>query len=167
MYCRTWNVRDMKSSRIWSIGNSRAWKFCEFLDCRLQELSNGGFGLKIGPFLRKLHPFLSLFSEMSIDWLFMCMKSSRIRGIREHFMHANISCSAVPVLDSGDVRHGMKPLLPYHLGVELICSPTFPPYESALHAICEFQATGVSFVFCCILLINCEVSSCVFLMASL
>ena len=25
-YWRTWNVRDMKSSRIWAIGSSRAWK---------------------------------------------------------------------------------------------------------------------------------------------
>ena len=36
IYCRTWNVRDMKRLRIWAIGNSRAWKFREFLDSRLQ-----------------------------------------------------------------------------------------------------------------------------------
>ena len=47
----------MKFSRIYGTGNSRAENFREFSKSRGSQLSNGGFGLKIGRILRPLEQF--------------------------------------------------------------------------------------------------------------
>ncbi len=108
-YRRTLKFRDMNISRIWAIGNSRAWNLREFLGSWGPQLSNSGFGLKIGPLLSEWDHFscwvsalfqecigmLVLVGKLLICRIFACMKSSRFRKILEHFMHANISCSTV------------------------------------------------------------------------
>ncbi len=50
--------RDRLIFRNCVVGIFATGKLREFMDCRGQELSNGGFGLKIGQFLGKLHKIL-------------------------------------------------------------------------------------------------------------
>ncbi len=73
-YCRTGKFRDRKFSRFSAPSNSRAGNFREFLDSWGPQLSNGGFGLKIGPFIREIHPktsrhhALSNFHDLQYTW---------------------------------------------------------------------------------------------------
>ena len=57
-YCRTGNFWHMKFSRISGTGDSHAGNVRKFLKSRASQLSNGVFGLKIGPILRPWEQFI-------------------------------------------------------------------------------------------------------------
>ena len=89
--CRTGHFRDRKISRI---GHRQfvCRKFLQILNCRAQELSKGGFGLKITHLLRVLlvHQFSdkfkgSLLSVYLLGHLLLLLHLKRYGGDRKIF----------------------------------------------------------------------------------